>query len=1001
MAETKHLIIVESPAKAKTIGKYLGPGYRVRASVGHIRDLPERELGVDIEQGFEPRYVTIRGKGKIIMELRRDASGVDDVILATDPDREGEAIAWHVAEQLGYDGTNGDGDGRFRRVLFHEITRDAVRHALEHPLKLDMRKVEAQQARRILDRLVGYQVSPLLWKPIRPGLSAGRVQTVALRLITEREAEIRAFTAEEYWSITAQLEKDGKSFEARLHQIDGKAFRLENEASATNVLNDVANLPFVITELKRRQRLKNPPAPFTTSTLQQEAAKRLGFTAQRTMRTAQQLYEGMDVGAEGAVGLITYMRTDSTRVAGSAAGAARDMVRDSFGEKYLPKSPRLWGGKQQKGSQDAHEAIRPTDATRRPDQLKQYLDRDQLRLYELIWLRFVGGQMAPAVYDTTTADFSLTAASGAKYLFRATGSIMVFDGFTRLYTEAREDGDHRTLDDLDPLPELAEQDRCAVNEIVPAQHFTQPPPRFTEASLVKELERLGIGRPSTYAQIISTITDREYVKLEQKRFQPTPLGETVAAVLIKVFPDLFSVGFTSGMEAELDRIEEGELDWRRVLQDFYGPFQERLAEGKDRSEEIIRDAVSSEAGPCPECGRDMAVRWNRYGRFLGCTGYPECRHTQSLEGEGKAEPKSIGEPCPQCGAELFEREGRFGPFIACSNYPKCKYTRPRTIPGMKCPQCGEGDVGEKRTRRGKPFWGCTRYPDCDWSTWDEPVPRPCLNCDAPFMVRKSTKARGEFLRCLKCAHEYNIGEDGELEPAGVGVPTPAARRSRDAEGGGRRGRTRPSGRAATKSGAKKSAAKKAGAMKPTAKKHPRRRLPRRRRRARRRRPRSPETSKACRTTRAPPRSPRPPRLSMLSSPAAGSPAARPPGSSRARSCRHAGRDAAGPLHARAPDRAPRRAGLHELLQERGHGQRARSAQGRDARPRLHPAGRGRRGARTGRSGTGRGPRRIRARDDRPYRDAPEHHDRARGAHRAAGRARRDRHRPADVGAADA
>jgi DNA topoisomerase I len=805
MAGTKHLVIVESPAKARTIGKYLGAGYRVRASVGHIRDLPERELGVDIESGFEPKYVTIRGKGKVIQELRRDAEFVDEVILATDPDREGEAIAYHVAEQLGYDPDTHN--GRFRRVLFHEITKEAVHRALEHPLELDMRKVEAQQARRILDRLVGYQVSPLLWKPIRPGLSAGRVQTVALRLITEREAEIRAFVAEEYWSITALLEKDGRQFEAKLHQIDGKAFRLENEDAATKVVTDVANLPFVITELKRRQRLKNPPAPFTTSTLQQEAAKRLGFTAQRTMRTAQQLYEGVDVGSEGAVGLITYMRTDSTRIAPSAAGEARDMVRGNFGDRYLPDTPRLWGGKQQKGAQEAHEAIRPTSALRRPELLRQSLDRDQLRLYELIWLRFVAGQMSPAVFDTTTADFDLDA-GGTKYLFRATGSIMVFDGFTRLYQEAREEGDHRTLDDLEPLPELAEKDRCAVDAITPAQHFTQPPPRFTEASLVKELERLGIGRPSTYAQIISTLTDREYVKLEQKRFEPTPLGETVATVLVHVFPDVFSVDFTSGMEAELDRIEEGELNWRGVLRDFYTPFERRLAEGADRSQEIIRDTIAADAGPCPTCGRDLAVRWNRYGRFLGCTGYPECRHTQSLEDEQKAEPKPTGEMCPKCGAEMFEREGRFGPFIACSNYPKCKHTQPRTIPGMTCPACSQGAVGEKRTRRGKPFWGCTRYPECDWSTWDEPVPRRCPSCDAAFMIRKTTKARGEFLRCLSCAHEYTIGADGELEPAGVGVPTPAGRRARKRDG--------DDGGSTRRTGARRTGAKKAGAKKPTA-----------------------------------------------------------------------------------------------------------------------------------------------------------------------------------------
>jgi DNA topoisomerase I len=813
MARTKHLVIVESPAKARTIGKYLGPEYSVRASVGHIRDLPERELGVDVDAGFEPKYVTIRGKGKVILELRRHAEGVADIILATDPDREGEAIAYHVAEQLGYDAGSKD-NSRFRRVLFHEITKDAVHRALQQPLALEMRKVEAQQARRILDRLVGYQVSPLLWKPIRPGLSAGRVQTVALRLITERETEIRAFVAEEYWSVTALLEKDGTRFEAKLHQIDGKAFRLRDEAAASGVLSDIANLPFVITDLKRRQRVKNAPPPFTTSTLQQEAAKRLGFTAQRTMRTAQQLYEGMDVGSEGSVGLITYMRTDSTRVAGSAAAEALDLVRASYGDRYVPESPRSWGGKKQKGAQEAHEAIRPTSALRRPDDIRRHLDRDQFRLYELIWLRFVAGQMAPALYDTTTADFELRPPQAERtYLFRATGSIMVFDGFTRLYQEAREDGDHRTLDDLDPLPALAERDVCDVHEIVPAQHFTQPPPRFTEASLVKELERLGIGRPSTYAQIITTLTERKYVELTQKRFEPTPLGETVAAVLVNLFPDIFSVDFTSLMEAELDRVEEGELDWRVVLQEFYEPFQRRLAEGAERGREVVRDALAVEAGPCPECSRDLAVRWNRFGRFLGCTGYPECRYTHSIDEQEKAEPKPTGELCPKCGAAMFEREGRFGPFIACSNYPACKHTQPRTIPGLTCPGCGLGAIGEKRTRRGKPFWSCTRYPECEWSIWDEPVPRRCPNCEGPFMVRKSTKARGEFLRCPTCAHEYSIGADGELEPAGVGVPTPAGRRARkDADdaggsGGAARGR-RGAGAATRRTGAKKSPAKK-------------------------------------------------------------------------------------------------------------------------------------------------------------------------------------------------
>ncbi len=751
-AKSNRLVIVESPAKARTIGKYLGSGYRVKASVGHIRDLPPRELGVDVEKGFEPKYVTIRGKGKIIQELRREAREVDEILLATDPDREGEAIAYHVAEQLGYP-ADGDGD-RFRRVLFHEITRDAVQHALDNPLALDMRKVEAQQARRILDRLVGYQVSPLLWKPIRPGLSAGRVQTVALRLIVEREAEIRAFEPQEYWSITALLDAKGERFEAKLHHIDGETFTLGDEAAARTVLSDINGLPFDVTSAKRREKRKNPPAPFTTSTLQQEAAKRLGFSAKRTMRVAQQLYEGVDVGSEGSVGLITYMRTDSTRVSRQAVDGARAWIESKFGHSYTPASGRLYGGKQQKGAQEAHEAIRPTDPARDADAVRRHLDRDQARLYELIWLRFVAGQMAAAIYDTTTIDFDLRPEGRPTYLFRATGSVLKFDGFTRLYREAREDGDKRTLDDLMPLPYLDEGERCDLTELVPEQHFTQPPPRYSEASLVKELEKQGIGRPSTYAQIISTIRDREYVELNQKRFFPTPLGETVAHMLVRLFPDIFNVSFTSEMETELDRIEEGDLDWRKVLTDFYDPFSKRLSEGEEKKEEVLREVVQAGDQKCPECGRDLQVKWGRRGRFLACSGYPECKHTQPLEGEEREAPKPTGEKCPKCGSDLVEKQGRFGPFIACSNYPECKHTQPRTIPGLKCPQCGEGDVAEKRTKRGKPFWGCTRYPDCDWSTWDEPVAQACPDCGAPFLVRKSTKAKGEFLKCLSCKGEF-------------------------------------------------------------------------------------------------------------------------------------------------------------------------------------------------------------------------------------------------------
>ncbi len=653
----RYLVIVESPAKARTIGKYLGRDYEVAASVGHVRDLPAKELGVDVEHGFEPKYVTIRGKGKVISELKKKAKNVDTVILATDPDREGEAIAYHVAEQLGYE----KGKDRFQRVTFREITKGAVQRALESPGPLDTKKIEAQQARRILDRLVGYQVSPLLWKPIRPGLSAGRVQTVALRLICEREDDIRAFVQQEYWSITAHLLKDQQAFDARLHKIDGKAFTLESEESAGSVVTDVAEIPFTVTDVKRRERRKNPSAPFTTSTLQQEAAKRLRFSARQTMSNAQRLYEGQPLGDRGQVGLITYMRTDSTRVSPEAVAQARRWVEKEFGAEYLPKSGRLYGGQQARGAQDAHEAIRPADVTILPAEAARYLESDQARLYELIWLRFVASQMSPAVYDTTTIDFDLRGASGRLYTFRSTGSIVKFQGFTRLYMEATEAGDHRRLDDLEPLPELATGDAAALQSIEPKQHFTQPPPRFSEASLVKELEELGIGRPSTYAQIISVIVDRGYVELEQRRFRPTDLGEVVSKLLVRIFPNIFDVEFTSRMESELDRVEEGEVEWRSLLSGFYPGFLERLEAGEASSDAIIKEILAADGEVCDKCGSPMLVRWNRFGRFLGCSAYPECKNTRSLDGIDP-EGKELG-PHPDVGRTVRLKYGPYGPYV--------------------------------------------------------------------------------------------------------------------------------------------------------------------------------------------------------------------------------------------------------------------------------------------------------------------------------------------------
>ena len=653
------LVIVESPAKARTIGRYLGPEYDVAASVGHVRDLPKKELGVDVDNGFEPKYETIRGKGKILKELKSKSKNAESVILATDPDREGEAIAYHVAHHLGFE----DDRSRFERVTFREITKGAVERALASPEALDLNKVEAQQARRILDRLVGYQVSPFLWKPIRPGLSAGRVQTVALRLICEREDEIQAFDSVEYWSITARLEKEGHPFEARLHKIDDKTFRLDNEEQAQAVVAAVQNVDFIAAEVKRRERRKNPMPPFTTSTLQQAASKRLRFSARRTMSAAQRLYEGIEVGRRGAVGLITYMRTDSTRVAPGAVEAARKWIKGEFGEDYVSPSPRLWSGKQQKAAQDAHEAIRPTDPALHPDEVRPFLEDDTARLYELIWLRFVAGQMAPALYDTTTIEFNLTAEGGtdrSEYRFRSTGSILKFQGFTRLYVEATEAGDHRPLDDLDPLPNMDVGDSALVKGVDPAQHFTQPPPRFSEASLVKELESLGIGRPSTYAQIISTIQDRGYVDHEERRFSPTPLGDTVSKLLVRVFPDIFDVEFTSRMESELDRVEDGEIQWRALLGEFYPPFQEQLQRGESRSEEIIKEILAAEGERCDLCGEPMQVRWNRFGRFLGCSAYPECKGTRPIDGASEDHVVGVDEVT---GLTVYARVGPYGPYV--------------------------------------------------------------------------------------------------------------------------------------------------------------------------------------------------------------------------------------------------------------------------------------------------------------------------------------------------
>jgi DNA topoisomerase-1 len=620
------------------------------------------------------------------------------------------------------------------------------------PGKIDDQKVNAQQARRILDRLVGYKASPILWKSIKTGLSAGRVQTVALRLIVERERGIRAFRPQEYWTIAALCAKEGRTFEAELKKIAGHNPQLHTEAEAQAVVRDLQGLPFVVTKVEKRNRRKRPGAPFTTSTLQQEAAKKLGFSSRRTMRAAQDLYEGIEVGEDGPSGLITYMRTDSFRVSEAAIAAVRDFIGRNYAKGYLPDAPNAYSARGAR-VQGAHEAIRPTDVSRRPEQLQRYLEPDQFRLYQLIWQRFVASQMTPAVYDMTVVDFDL-----GKYLLRATGSVLVFDGYHVLYTEGREKEEGKTMDDLPPIPPLEQGDRVEVREITPSQHFTEPPPRYSEASLVKELERLGIGRPSTYSAIISTLSARDYVRVDQRRFTPTQLGETVERVMVGKFPDIFNVEFTSEMETELDRIEEGELGWQKVLANFYGPFTRALesvdinalvAEAHGLSPEVLAKER------CPKCGAAIELKTGRFGPYLACVNYKKtCDYVKSLK-KDKVPDRPTDEKCHLCGSPMVIKTGRFGEFLACTAYPKCKGTR--SIPlGLKCPKCLVGDLAERRTKKGKSFWGCVRYPACDFSTWNRPVPETCPTCGWVGMERKVSKARGETLTCLKCGHQQVV-----------------------------------------------------------------------------------------------------------------------------------------------------------------------------------------------------------------------------------------------------
>jgi DNA topoisomerase-1 len=803
---TKTLVVVESPAKAKTIEKYLGTDFTVRASFGHIRDLPKSKLGVDPEHDFAVTYVVPEDSERHLAELKRAMKGAGDVVLATDYDREGEAIAFHVATLLGVDPATA------KRVTFTEITKDAILSAFRDPRAIDLRLFDAQEARRILDRLVGYKISPLLWKRVRPGLSAGRVQSVAVRLIVEREREITAFNPVEYWSVDVRLTPEDRDapFTARLTEIpdgklaanpDKKGITLGAEAEAAQHVEHLNRAAYRVVNVEQKERKRSPAAPFTTSTLQQEAARKLGFGARKTMSTAQRLYEGISIPGEGSVGLITYMRTDSVTIADSALVEITELVKSEFGAQYaLPEFRRY--KTRSRNAQEAHEAVRPTSALRSPALLASSLDRDQLRLYTLIWQRTVATQMADARFNQVGVD--IEAKDGdVRYGLRATGQTMIFDGFRRVYFEGRDDAPDEDAESM--LPQLTAEELLKMLEVLPEQHFTQPPPRFSEASLVKTLEELGIGRPSTYASIISTIVDRGYVRLEDKRFYPEDVAYVVTDKLVEHFPDVVDTNFTAYMEKELDDIAEGELGKVQMLHEFNGPF-ERALEKAEHSFERFSEELDEACPLCPTEGREpgkLEVKLGRYGKFIGCTNYPDCRYIRNMDGSVRPEPVLLDEICPECGKnQLMERVGRFGPFVGCSGYPDCKYIKkdPPVSTGVKCPVCNQGELVEKRTRFGL-MYGCERYPDCEGAVNNPPIKdKPCPECGGLLLQRPKS------IKCWTCGAEMdddlNVTKSGDVEAEAAARAAKAAARA---------------ARAAAK---KKSAAKRTTKKKTTAKKQP-------------------------------------------------------------------------------------------------------------------------------------------------------------------------------------
>jgi DNA topoisomerase-1 len=738
------LIIVESPTKVKTIKKYIGPDFDVRASVGHIKDLPKSSLGINIEDNFEPTYVVIENKKKVISDLKKAAKSAENIYLAPDPDREGEAIAWHIAEEIGSKGKN------VRRVLFNDLTRKTMLKALQETQDLDFNKYEAQQTRRILDRLVGYQISPILWDKVRRGLSAGRVQSVAVRMICEREEEIRSFVPEEFWNINAKLSgSNPPPFDSRLLRIDDKKAKIGNETAAKDILGYLETVPFILSSIEKKETKRQPQPPFTTSKIQQEASRKLRFSAKKTMSTAQKLYEGIELGDEGPVGLITYMRTDSVRIADEALEEVRDYILDNYGKDCLPSKARVF--KSAKKIQDAHEAIRPASLAYKPSDIKKYLSSDQFRLYQLIWNRFVASQMNPAVYDQTTIDIG-----AGKCIFRTQGSIMKFPGFTVLYTEDRDDkteenGNGNGFDKV--LPDLKEGETLTVLSIIPDQKFTEPPPRYSEATLVRALEENGIGRPSTYATILSTIQDRDYAKLETGRFHPTELGTLVTDLLVKNFPKILDVAFTASMEEKLDLIEEGKVKRLDTLSEFYEPFASVLKQAKKQMRNVKAEETPTEF-VCEKCGSAMVIKWGRNGRFIACSNYPACKNTKNFEQDENGKINEVetivsDTICDKCGKNMVVKQGRFGSFLGCSGYPECRNTKPLSI-GIKCPEEGcTGEITEKKPKKGKTFFGCSKYPNCTFALWDRPLPEACPQCGASFVVEKYDRRTGRTKTCIK------------------------------------------------------------------------------------------------------------------------------------------------------------------------------------------------------------------------------------------------------------